>query len=32
MLKKLQNKEETVVIYESVHRIVKTLEDFIEYF
>lgn len=32
MLKKLQNKEETVVIYESVHRIIKTLEDFIEYF
>lgn len=32
MLKKLQTKEETVVIYESVHRIVKTLEDFIEYF
>lgn len=32
MLKKLQNKEETVVIYESVHRIVRTLEDFIEYF
>lgn len=32
MLKKLQTKEETVVIYESVHRIVRTLEDFIEYF
>ena len=32
MLKKLQNKTQTVVIYESVHRIVKTLEDFIEYF
>lgn len=32
MLKKLQNKEETVIIYESVHRIVKTLEDFIQYF
>ncbi len=32
MLKKLQNKEDTVVIYESVHRIMKTLEDFIEYF
>lgn len=32
MLKKLQNKEQTVVIYESVHRIVKTLQDFIEYF
>lgn len=32
MLKKLQNKEETVIIYESVHRIVRTLEDFIEYF
>lgn len=32
MLKRLQNKEETVVIYESVHRIVKTLQDFVEYF
>lgn len=32
MLKKLQNKKETVVIYESVHRILKTLEDFIQYF
>lgn len=32
MLKKLQNKEQTVIIYESVHRIVKTLKDFIEYF
>ena len=30
ILKKLQNKEETVVIYESVHRILKTLQDFIE--
>jgi 16S rRNA (cytidine1402-2'-O)-methyltransferase len=32
MLKKLQTKEQTVVIYESVHRIIKTLEDFKEYF
>lgn len=32
MLKRLQNKEETVVIYESVHRIIKTLNDFVEYF
>lgn len=32
LLKKLQTKEETVVIYESVHRILKTLEDFQEYF
>lgn len=32
ILKKLQNKEQTVVIYESVHRIIKTLEDFKEYF
>lgn len=32
ILKKLQNKEETVVIYESVHRIIKTLSEFKEYF
>lgn len=32
MLKRLQNKQETVVIYESVHRIIKTLQDFVEYF
>lgn len=32
LLKKLQTKEETVVIYESVHRILKTLEDFKQYF
>lgn len=28
----LQNKEQTVVIYESVHRILKTLEDIQKYF
>lgn len=32
ILKKLQNKEQTVIIYESVHRIIKTLEEFMEYF
>lgn len=32
MLKKLQTKEQTVVIYESVHRILKTLQDFKQYF
>lgn len=32
MLKKLQNKEYTTVIYESVHRIEKTLKEFEEYF
>jgi 16S rRNA (cytidine1402-2'-O)-methyltransferase len=32
LLKKLQTKEQTVVIYESVHRILKTLEEFITYF
>lgn len=32
MLKSLQNKEYTVVIYESVHRIEKTLQEFEEYF
>lgn len=32
MFKKLQNKEETVVIYESVHRFMKTLWDIKEYF
>jgi 16S rRNA (cytidine1402-2'-O)-methyltransferase len=28
----LQNKEQTAVIYESVHRIMKTLEDLKNYF
>lgn len=28
----LQNKEQTVVIYESVHRLIKTLEDLVKYF
>jgi len=28
----LQNKEQTVVIYESVHRLLRTLEDLIKYF
>lgn len=32
MFKSLQNKQYTVVIYESVHRIEKTLEEFEEYF
>lgn len=32
LLKKLQNKEYTVVIYESVHRIEKTLNEFEQYF
>ncbi len=32
MLKSLQNKEYTVVIYESVHRIEKTLAEFETYF
>ncbi len=32
MLKKLSTKEETVVIYESVHRIVKTLHELKEVF
>ena len=32
MLKSLQNKEYTVVVYESVHRIEKTLREFEEYF
>lgn len=32
ILKKLQNKKQTVVIYESVHRILKTLQEFINYF
>ncbi|MCT4616825.1 MAG: 16S rRNA (cytidine(1402)-2'-O)-methyltransferase [Candidatus Gracilibacteria bacterium] len=32
MFKKLQNKEQTAVIYESVHRIMKTLEDLKNYF
>jgi 16S rRNA (cytidine1402-2'-O)-methyltransferase len=32
MLKSLQNKEYTVVVYESVHRIEKTLVEFGEYF
>jgi 16S rRNA (cytidine1402-2'-O)-methyltransferase len=32
MLKSLQNKQYTVVAYESVHRIQKTLSEFEEYF
>jgi 16S rRNA (cytidine1402-2'-O)-methyltransferase len=32
LFKKLLNKEESVVIYESVHRIVKTLEEIMSYF
>ncbi|MDD4151960.1 MAG: 16S rRNA (cytidine(1402)-2'-O)-methyltransferase [Candidatus Gracilibacteria bacterium] len=28
----LQNKEQTVVIYESVHRLLRTLEDLVKYF
>lgn len=32
MFKSLQNKDYTVVIYESVHRILKTLSDFEKYF
>lgn len=32
LFKKLQNKEETVIIYESVHRIIKTLNNISEYF
>lgn len=32
MLKSLQNKEYTAVVYESVHRIEKTLQEFEEYF
>lgn len=32
MLKSLQSKEYTVVLYESVHRIEKTLKEFEEYF
>jgi len=32
MLKSLSTKTQTVVIYESVHRIVKTLHEFVEYF
>lgn len=32
MLKSLQNKEYTVVVYESVHRIEKTLLEFEAYF
>ncbi len=32
LLKKLQEKEYTAVIYESVHRIEKTLREFEEYF
>lgn len=31
LFKKLQTKEETVVVYESVHRIIKTLEDISTY-
>lgn len=32
LFKKLQGKEETVVIYESVHRMIKTLTEIKEYF
>lgn len=32
MLKKLQETEETVVFYESPHRILKTLGEFVQYF
>ncbi len=32
LLKSLQSKEYTVVFYESVHRIEKTLDEFVEYF
>lgn len=32
LLKKLQNREFTTVVYESVHRIEKTLREFEEYF
>jgi len=32
MFKSLQNKDYTVVIYESVHRILRTLSDFEKYF
>ena len=32
MFKKLQDKEYTAVVYESVHRIEKTLGEFEEYF
>jgi hypothetical protein len=32
MLKKLQNREYTTIVYESVHRIEKTLSEFEEYF
>ena len=32
LLKILQSKEYTVVFYESVHRIEKTLDEFVEYF
>lgn len=32
LFKKLQNKEESVVIYESVHRIIKTLAEIMSYF
>ncbi len=32
MFKRLQNKEETVIIYESVHRLIKTLEEIMSYF
>ncbi|WEK37656.1 MAG: 16S rRNA (cytidine(1402)-2'-O)-methyltransferase [Candidatus Pseudobacter hemicellulosilyticus] len=32
MLKKLAEEERTMVFYESPHRLVKTLEDFIQYF
>ena len=32
LFRKLQNKEESVVIYESVHRIIKTLAEIMSYF
>lgn len=32
LLKSLQKKEYTVVLYESVHRIERTLDEFAEYF
>lgn len=32
LFKKLQEKQETVIIYESVHRIIKTLDEIMSYF
>jgi 16S rRNA C1402 (ribose-2'-O) methylase RsmI len=32
MFKRLLEKEETVIIYESVHRIIKTLDEIKSYF